>query len=82
MKVFVSYAFTGEDADLLRQRLDKLRELFTELGVDYYVNMFSDERQGMMNRQATGGETLVWESDDDLFASLRRLFEKAVGASL
>lgn len=144
MKVFVSYAFTGEDADLLRQRLDKLRDLFTELSIDYYINMFSDEWHGMMDRQATGGEflnlalnnmrdcdavlilntserrsegvlmevgaavatgkhtvlaqhqssvgktylpsvvdeTLVWESDDDLFVSLRHLFEKAVGINL
>ena len=58
MKVFVSYAYTGEDADVLGQRLSRLRDTFAELGVDYYIKMFSPEWQGMMDREATGGEFL------------------------
>lgn len=58
MKVFVSYAFTGEDFDSLRKRLSDIRTLFEEMGLDYYINTFAPEWRGMMDRGATGGEFL------------------------
>lgn len=58
MKVFVSYAYTGEDFDVLRKRLSDIRAVFEELGVDYYINTFAPEWQSMMDRKATGGEFL------------------------
>lgn len=58
MKVFVSYAFTGEDFDILQERLSGLRAVFDECGVDYYINAFAPEWQSMMDRNATGGEFL------------------------
>lgn len=64
MKIFVSYAFTGEDFKVLRQRLNKLREVFDSLGVDYYINTFAPEWQGMMDRSATGGEFLHFALKD------------------
>lgn len=56
MKVFVSYAFTGEDHTVLRKRLSDLRETFLQLGVDFYINIFSPDWQSMMDNNATGGE--------------------------
>ena len=56
MKVFCSYAFTGEDETLLRERMTGLRNLFQELSIDYYINLFLPEWQAMMARSATGGE--------------------------
>ncbi len=58
MKVFVSYAFTGEDFAVLRERLNKLRSVFDSLGVEYYINTFAPEWRSMMDRAATGGEFL------------------------
>jgi hypothetical protein len=64
MKVFVSYAFTGEDFDTLRQRLSGLRDLFGEMGLDYYINTFASDWQAMMDRGATGGEFLDFALED------------------
>lgn len=64
MKIFVSYAFTGEDFDTLRQRLSNLREVFLQLGLDYYINSFAPEWQDMMDRGATGGEFLHFALED------------------
>lgn len=57
-KVFLSYAFTGEDIEALRQRLERFRELFENTGVDYYINMFAEDWQSMRDRGATAGEFL------------------------
>lgn len=58
MKVFVSYAFTGEDFDVLRTRLAGLRDIFKKLGLEYYINTFAPEWQSMMDNNANGGEFL------------------------
>ncbi len=58
MKIFVSYALTGEDFDVLSKRLSDIRTVFEELGVGYYINTFAPEWQSMMDRKATGGEFL------------------------
>lgn len=58
MKVFVSYAFTGEDATALQQRLEAVRAVLDELGVSYYINKFAPGWQDMMDRGANGGEFL------------------------
>ena len=58
MKVFVSYAFTGEDFEVLRTRLTALKKMFDDLGFEYYMNTFAPEWQSMMDRNATGGEFL------------------------
>lgn len=58
MKIFCSYAFTGEDFEILSRRLSDLRDLFNKAGVEYYINRFAPGWQDMMNRGATGGEFL------------------------
>ncbi len=64
MKVFVSYAFTGEDFDVLRARLVGLRDIFDKLGLDYYINTFAPEWQSMMANGATSGEFLHFALKD------------------
>lgn len=56
MKVFCSYAFTGEDHNVLRARLLALRDIFEELNLEYYVNQFAPKWQEMVDRGADGGE--------------------------
>lgn len=58
MKVFVSYAFTGEDHAVLQERLSGLRDVFNELGLDFYINIFAADWQAMMDRNATSAEFL------------------------
>lgn len=64
MKIFVSYAFTGEDFKVLRKRLTDLRQLFDSLKLDYYINMFAPEWQDMMDSKAAGGEFLDFALDN------------------
>ena len=58
MKIFVSYAFTGEDRQILARRLERLRDTFSRHGVDFYMNMFAEEYDEMEARQATPAEYL------------------------
>lgn len=64
MKIFCSYAFTGEDFGALSQRLSDLRDLFDKAGVEYYINCFAPGWQDMMDRGATGGEFLRFALND------------------
>lgn len=64
MKVFVSYAFTGEDESILRTRLRGLRTVFEELGLNYYINCFAPGWQELSDRSATGGEFLRFALKD------------------
>lgn len=58
MKIFVSYAFTGEDRQTLTSRLGRLRDTFERHGVEHYINMLDDGYDEMEARQATPGEYL------------------------
>ena len=64
MKVFVSYAFTGEDITVLRQRLNAVRAELEQMGLSYYINTFAAGWQEMMDRNATGGEFLHFALKD------------------
>ena len=56
MKVFVSYAFTGEDEVVLTARLRSIKNVLDALHIDSYINMFSPGYSDLMERNATGGE--------------------------
>ena len=56
MKVFVSYAFTGEDEAVLIARLRRVKNVFDALHIDSYINMFSPGYSDLVERNATGGE--------------------------
>lgn len=64
MKVFVSYAYTGEDEVKLRTRLSSLKKIFEELDIDYYINCFAPGWKEMASRNATGGEFLRFALND------------------
>lgn len=56
MKVFVSYAFTGEDEVVLAERLRRIKNVFDKLHIDSYINMFSPGYSDLVERNATGDE--------------------------
>lgn len=58
MRIFCSYAFTGEDQVVLQKRLSSLRSVFERCSVGYYINCFAPEWQSMMDCNVTGGEFL------------------------
>lgn len=64
MKIFASYAFTGEDETILRARLNSLRAVFEELGLNYYIDCFAPGWKEMASRNATGGEFLRFALND------------------
>lgn len=59
MKVFVSYAFTGEDEMALTKRLDNIRKIFERLKLKYYINIYDPDYQGMVDNNATPDEYLT-----------------------
>ena len=58
MKFFISYAFTGEDEAKLRARLQNIKALFTDAHVDCYINIYDQQYQSLVDKQADGGEYL------------------------
>ena len=56
MKVFVSYAFTGEDEAVLIAHLRCIKNVLDTLHIDSYINMFSPGYSDLVERNATGGE--------------------------
>ena len=58
MKVFVSYAFTGEDFDKLGAMLLRLKQMFNDLGIDHYINLYDPIYQSLVDNDASGGEYL------------------------
>lgn len=53
MKVFVSYAFTGEDQAALAERLRNVKNILDQLGIDHYINMYDPAYQSLMDADAT-----------------------------
>lgn len=53
MKVFVSYAFTGEDEAALTERLHNVKNILDQLGVDYYINIYDPAYQSLVDADAT-----------------------------
>lgn len=58
MKVFVSYAFSGEDSAVVMARIQKLHEQFINLNIDHYINIYAPGYNELVDRGATGGEYL------------------------
>ena len=56
MKVFVSYAFTGEDEAALTKRLSAIRHILNEIGADWYINIYDPKYQTMVDTYATDGD--------------------------
>ncbi len=52
MKVFVSYAFTGEDEAALTERLHNVKNILDQLGVDYYINIYDPAYQSLVDGNA------------------------------
>ncbi len=53
MKVFVSYAFTGEDQAALAERLRNVKNILDQLGIDHYINMYDPAYQSLVDADAT-----------------------------
>jgi len=49
MKVFCSYAYTGEDERAVRERMDRVVAALKENGHDVYCNLFDDGTIGFVN---------------------------------
>lgn len=52
MKVFVSYAFTGEDQAALAERLRNVKNILDQLGIDHYINMYDPAYQSLVDGNA------------------------------
>ena len=58
MKLFVSYAFTGENEMAVRARLERLRGTLTVRGVESYINIYDPLYQSLVYNHATAMEYL------------------------
>ncbi len=56
MKVFVNYAFTGEDETTLAARLRSVKDVLDKLHIDSYINMFSPDYSDLVEQNAPSGE--------------------------
>ncbi len=56
MKVFCSYAFTGEDKAVLGKRLSILRDFFEQQGIAYYMNIFAPHYEKLVGQNAAAGD--------------------------
>lgn len=80
MKVFISYAFTGEDEIMLASRLRSIKSVLDKLYIDSYINMFSPGHSDLAKQNATGGDYLL-SALPDLQASDMILVLNAIAAS-
>lgn len=53
MKVFVSYAFTGEEEAALAERLHAIKGVLESLAVDYYINIYDPDYREMVENNVT-----------------------------
>lgn len=43
MKIFISFRFTGEDVEILKITLDKIKEIFESRGHDIFCSLYEDD---------------------------------------
>jgi len=58
VKIFVSYAATGEDPAKVKQLLERVRDALEELHVSYHINCFADGYESLIQGKATPDEYL------------------------
>lgn len=58
MKIFVSYAVTGEDPAKVKQLLRRVRDALEGLHVSYHINCFADGYEPLVKGDATPDEYL------------------------